>query len=699
MLSNIKDLMMFDSSLLPKDNFLSTGSSKIHINKIIIPKSNMDFKQFISIIYLLLFRYANRTLIPLVVKKKGKLWINETKIEEGTFIEYYKSIQESEIIELVGIEEKDIPIIFEIIENKQIKKNEHEINEIKFVIYDTNFEIIYNTTKYTEDTINKFIDNFRFLYKQIMNNPNKNIYAYGIVSEKEKKQIENFNYKKKKYYHGETIISEFYKMLKENKDKIAAICGERKITYEELNNITNYYANKIKNYPDKRVGLFMKDDLSTYIGCFSILKAGKCIVTINPTYPVQRIEKIKEQLDLKLILTCELLEGKLNECECTSIRCGLNHYRNIKMKDVIPEIDARKESYIIFTSGTTGVPKGVIITEKNIMIEINYLEDRCHFEKNSKSLHILNYSFDFGLYDILANLIKGRCLCSLDKSKMKNFKDYINLINNFKIQNINTTPSFFNIISSFNINMPSLKYVHLGGEKVFYEMVKKYDLVLNSSCDLYNGYGPCETTVGNALHLITLNERKGKNIKLNSVPIGFPTDQSELYVLDCDENFVPINSIGELYVAGECIGKGYIDKEKNKDKFVYVRKIGNKKVYKTGDLVRWLPNGEIEFVSRKDNQIKKNGFRIELSEIDTVILKSGQVIQVISLFDTKKQMIITYVIAREKIFDEISLKNYLKKYLPNYMIPSKIIALKKFPMLESGKIDIRSLNNIIKEVN
>ena len=699
MLNNINESMTFDSSLLPKDNFLSTGSSNNHINNMIIPLDKMDTEKFIPIMYLLIYRYVNRISFPFVIKKKDKLWINEFEVKGGTFIEYYNNMKKCRSIELIGIEGKNIPIIFEIVAKEQIQKHKYEINEIYFLIYDIKCEILYNTNKYTEDTINRFIDNFIYLYKQITNNPKKNIYDYDIVSENEKKQIAYFNHKEKKYYNGETIISEFYKTLEENRNEMAAVCGERKITYDELNNITNYYATKINKYPDKRVGLFMKDDLSTYIGCIAILKAGKCIVTINPTYPVQRIEKIINQLDLRLILTCELLEDKLNECECKSIRCDLNYHKDIIVENVVPESDIERECYIIYTSGTTGEPKGVIITEKNIMIEINYLEEKCHFDKNSNSLHILNYSFDFGLYDILANLIKGRCLYSLDKSKMKNFKDYINLINYFNIQNINTTPSFFNIICSFNIKMPSLKYVHLGGEKVFYEMVKKYDSVITSACDLYNGYGPCETTVGNALHLLTLSERKVENIKLNSVPIGFPTDQSELYVLDCDENIVPINTVGELCVAGECLGKGYVDEEKNKDKFVYIKKIGNKKVYKTGDLVRWLPNGEIEFVSRIDNQIKKNGFRIELSEIDNAILKSGKVNEVITIFDAKKQMIIAYVVAKEKIFKEKMLKNYLKKYFPNYMIPSKIIALEKFPMLESGKIDVSGLKKTTNEVN
>ena len=148
--------------------------------------------------------------------------------------------------------------------------------------------------------------------------------------------------------------------------------------------------------------------------------------------------------------------------------------------------------------------------------------------------------------------------------------------------------------------------------------------------------------------------------------------------------------MGELYIGGECLGKGYVDKKQNENKFIY---INNKLLYRTGDLVRWLENGEIEFVTREDGQIKKNGFRIELSEIDNVIMKKEQIIECTSVFENNRQMIISYVVSKNKI-DENEIKKFVKKFLPIYMVPSRIIEIKKMPMLESGKVNVMELKQM-----
>ena len=690
MLKKNEILNNFDTSLLPKDNFNLKDQIKEAVKKIEIPLEIEDSDQFIAIVYLLIFRYTNRNFFPLLIRKREKILFREMKIDDVSFYEYLKNLRLCNQYELEEEEVFKFPIIFEIVEDYQKVTTKLEVTDFKFLINKDNSYLIYNSNHYTETTINRFVENFFFFQKQLFENPERHIYDFEIVSKAEEDMIKSFNFKPKKYYAGETLIGEFYKIVEKNRNKYVAIYDEKKLTYDELNNLTNIYAEYLFQQDSNYIGLFMHDDISTYIGCLSILKAGKCIVTINPTYPKERIEQIISQLNLQLILTCEYMEDKIKDCKCKYIICKYDEKNKICKKKNIYNRKKLDECYVIFTSGTTGIPKGVIITEKNIMTEINYLEERCSFEENSKTLHILNYSFDFGLYDILSNIIKGRCLCSLDKKKIKSFKEYIDFIDKLEIQNINTTPSFFNILASFRKVMPSLKYVHLGGEKVTYEMVKKYDRVLDTYCDLYNGYGPCETTVGNALHLITPEERRGEYNRLKSVPIGSPTDESELFVLDTNEKFVPINCVGELYIGGECLGKGYVDKKQNENKFIY---INNKLLYRTGDLVRWLENGEIEFVTREDGQIKKNGFRIELSEIDNVIMKKEQIIECTSVFENNRQMIISYVVSKNKI-DENEIKKFVKKFLPIYMVPSRIIEIKKMPMLESGKVNVMELKQM-----
>lgn len=684
----------FDLELLPKDNFCTTENEIAAVKKIPISEK-ININKIIAILYLLIFRYINGNSFPAIIKKKNKIWIKKIDVKEMNFIDFFKMF-ENKKSEMFEYKEEEIPILFEI--TKNIENIPCKVNEFRFIISNTQCNIIYNNNKYLPDTIERFVENFLYLKTQIKNNSYQNIFEYDIVSKNEQILLNKFNLREKDYYHGERIIAKFYEMVRTKGDKLAAIHGKKCITYMQLNNITNYIASQLIVFNCKYIGLYMEDDLSTYIGVISILKAGKCIVAINPTYPTERIRMIMQQLNIEIILTCEYLEKKVLELKCEYIVCRIENYQRKNCKNISISTNVDNECYIIFTSGSTGIPKGVIITEKNIMIEINYLEERCNLASDSKSLHILNYSFDFGLYDILANLLGGRCLCSLDKKSMKSLKDYVDFINLLKIQNVNTTPTFFNILSSFKVKMPSLRYVHLGGEKVSYEMVSKYNDILSIDCDLYNGYGPCETTVGNALHLITQEERKGENIRLKSVPIGNPTDHSELFVLDMNEKFVPINVIGELCICGDCIGKGYVDIKKNKNKFVFIENIGNKWAYKTGDYVRWLSNGEIEFVSRIDNQVKKNGFRIELDEIDNAILKSEQISEVVSFFEQNSQRIISCVVVLEETFDKRLLNKYLRTVLPEYMLPSKIIQVQKFPLLASGKIDKINLKKYVEKI-
>lgn len=313
-----------------------------------------------------------------------------------------------------------------------------------------------------------------------------------------------------------------------------------------------------------------------------------------------------------------------------------------------------------------------------------------YFKYNSeiKSLHILNYSFDFGLYDIFINLYCGGCLCSIDKNKMKNFTEYVNFILKHKINNINTTPSFFNILASFNTKLKDIKYVHLGGEKVTYPMISRYNRILSTNCNIYNGYGPCECTVGCLIYKLSKKEREGVYRSLNSVPIGKPTDDSHILILDEENNQVPIGSIGEIYVSGNSLGIGYVKNEDNIGRFIELDTYENKRFYKTGDLARWLEDGNIEFIGRKDSQIKVNGFRIELSEIDTILLKFDEIIdaKTISIQLNQQNSIISIIYTSDNISVQ-EIKRRLADYLPYYMIPSRII-VGEIPYLSSGKVDI-----------
>ena len=539
------------------------------------------------------------------------------------------------------------------------------------------------------ESISYFVQNYDWFLRQININKFMKISSYEIVCPKEKAKIKFFNNREIRCYYRENFIQKFSRKLKNLQDKIAVVSGSREYTYKEINNMANKVASIICNSETKYIGVYSENDVSTVAAILAILKAGKCIVTINPSYPEKRVEKIINDLNMNTILCCDKIKNKFLS---STIDNNLMSVENIDYTENYSEIcecvSKEEPCYIIFTSGTTGKPKGVIISQENIMLEIEWLIQYFSYNQFVKSLHILSYSFDFGLYDILSTLMCGGTLFCIDKNTMKNFSSYIDFIYNNEINNINVTPSFFNIISSFGKYLPSLKYVHLGGEKVTYRHIEKYNKVLNKECQIYNGYGPCECTVGCLIHEVTKEERAGEIVGVSSVPIGKPTDESYIYILDSEKNIVPINAIGEIYVVGKSVGMGYVNESYNIRKFV---EFDGKKAFATGDMAKWLPNGEVEFLNRKDTQIKINGFRVELSEIDVVIEEIEAVETAKTVYNGK---LITFVVLRRKIsFSQVRVE--ISKMLPYYMIPTKFVELEAFPCLESGKIDVQKLEEMI----
>lgn len=242
MLKKNEILNNFDTSLLPKDNFNLKDQIKEAVKKIKIPLEIEDSDQFIAIVYLLIFRYTNRNFFPLLIRKREKILFREMKIDDVSFYEYLKNLRLCNQYELEEEEVFKFPIIFEIVEDYQKVTTKLEVTDFKFLINKDNSYLIYNSNHYTETTINRFVENFFFFQKQLFENPERHIYDFEIVSKAEEDMIKSFNFKPKKYYAGETLIGEFYKIVEKNRNKYVAIYDEKKLTYDELNNLTNIYA-------------------------------------------------------------------------------------------------------------------------------------------------------------------------------------------------------------------------------------------------------------------------------------------------------------------------------------------------------------------------------------------------------------------------------------------------------------------------
>ncbi len=476
------------------------------------------------------------------------------------------------------------------------------------------------------------------------------------------------------------------------------------------------------------IGLLVEDTHSLLIGLLAILKSGNCIVPISPGFPVERIEFIVEDCRLKVILTDKrnylLAQQVVRGSSCLEqVICIDNiEFKGREKLGQSPagfsKEDMDKPCYAIYTSGSTGKPKGVPITYGNLVPLLMWSHNYFKLGAHIRVLQNLSYTFDFGMFELLTTLLAGGVLYFFNKKVLKDLNEYVDFIHLHQVNCIHTTPSFFNNITGVGRKLSPLKLIHLGGEQLNRKLVEETSKLVGENCYLYNGYGPTETTINSSIYSLMVGAEGLVDIPDN-IPIGMPSANNIIYILDVEGNFQPVGVTGEIYIGGSGVAQGYLNKpELTAEKFgpqitliTKINQIKNKKinksfagvqwglfqkpllVYKTGDLGRWLPNGGIEFFGRIDHQVKIRGFRIELGEIENRLLNHKEIKEcAVTVREGEKgnKYLCAYLVVRIPV-DSGTLREYLSKYLPDYMTPSYFVTLDKMPLTTSGKIDLRAL--------
>ena len=675
--------------VLNRSNFKEKNTCGMFIN--VLPlrikiDSNLNFKQYSSII-------SQNSMSLLRHQKYG-----------------YESILED-----LRLREPNIPSLFNIVISYQITKITENIDEIPhtsswvfdnsisddidihlFDLNDNNLNIAYDykISKYTEQEIEKVHNRILYMIKQILDDDTSLLKKLDIITPEEKKQILiDFNKTDITYPRDKTIIQLFEEQAKKHSSEIAVTFENESLTYKELDEKSNQLAHFLKlNYKIKDgdvIGIFIDKSLEMIIGMLAILKSGAAFLPLDFELPIERLSYIISNSNPSLILTNHKLCEMVKDLRINYLAIDLDSffiYGNEQNKSKL-EMQTTPEDliYIIYTSGSTGKPKGVMVKQRNIVRLVknpNFLT----FKEHEIMVQTGTIVFDACIFEIFGALLNGFKLYILSKDSLMDFSYMKSFIKEKQISILFLTTGLLNqLINEDPSIFASVRYLLTGGDIISPKHISKV-MVACPNVQIINCYGPTENGSYSTCYPITGNEPN------DIIPIGKPISNSTCYVVSIDGTLQPIGVPGELWVGGDGIARGYINNEDlTKQKFIK-NPFGKGLIYKTGDQVKWLPDGNIVFLSRLDKQIKLHGFRIELEEIDTNILKYNGIKQSISvLLEVHNQKAICSYISSDEQIDIDNLKTFLANYLPDYMIPKYIMQINHLPLTISGKLDRKAL--------
>ncbi|WP_440671226.1 amino acid adenylation domain-containing protein, partial [Cysteiniphilum sp. 5D8B4] len=582
-----------------------------------------------------------------------------------------------------------------------------------FLAYGTTsdyFEVNYNQNHIP----NKFIEYFENLINEVLTNTNKKLSDYEVMSiDQKKKLLYDWNKTDKPYPKNKTIHQLFEKQVDKHPNNIAVVFENKQLTYAQLNAKANQLARYLRSItpiqPDTFIAIALDKSLEMIIGILGILKSGAAYVPIDPNYPSDRIQYILDDTKAPLILSQSQYTPRLvSISDAKIISLDNDCYQELPTHNLKSISTANDLAYVIYTSGTTGQPKGVLQSHYNVIRLFATTNHQFKFTQDDIWILYHNYVFDFSVWELWGALFFGGKIMILNDNQKHSLKALCKFIINNKVTVLNQTPTVFynlldyiNDIKNHSHSLDSLRYIIFGGDKLNFNKLNQYfNLVNNRKLEtkIINMYGITEITVH-----ATFKEVIAKDCNQSSSIIGTPLSDMQCYILNQHGEPTITGNIGELYIGGAGLAHGYLNKpELTAEKFIpnpfateTDKANGYDHLYKTGDLVRRLPDGDLEYIGRKDKQVKIRGFRIELSEIENSLINITGIRQavVINRVVNDEQYLFAYYTANEQINPELVLDKLTNK-LPHYMVPNAALQINEIPLTINGKIDMNALPDI-----
>jgi amino acid adenylation domain-containing protein len=568
--------------------------------------------------------------------------------------------------------------------------------------------LTYNSDLYSKSTAERWMNSLEYILETLPLTPKKSLKEYSILNPKEKTQLlTEFNHTDFSYPEIRSLHERFVYHAEHSPEVIAVRFEEASLTYAELHERTQQLAIYLQQQgvvENTLVGIYMNKSIEAIVSMLAVLRSGGAYVPIDPDYPESRVAYILEDAIVngneeksKLVLVQEELKLQLQEIiHQEEIRLiviqqeGLSNKEILETQGTLVERDVYdKLAYVIYTSGSTGKPKGVLIEHRSV---INLICYQSHFFKMTPGEQILlfsSFSFDASVEQMYLSLFNAGTLHVVSKSDLFNTQKLQELLVKRKITHLHAVPSFVREIP-YTANT-SLKRIISGGDVFDPKITQTWG---NKGIHLINEYGPTETTVTSIQ--TSLQEA------IEEEHIGKPLGNTQCYIVDDHQNIQPIGVYGELWIGGDGVARGYLNREElTKERFID-NPFGQGKVYKTGDIARWLPNGNIDFLGRIDHQVKIRGFRIELGEIENILTQHTHIQQsvVLSKKDAANEFLVAFCVTEDtKTVDSNQVKDYLQSRLPEYMVPSFVMFLDSIPLTPNGKADKKQLMSLQVEAN